>query len=131
MIVNKLNWGKCDWFYPKDLVKRKVYQGSENCTLSLGVLEPGHIPGPHAHEYEQTVIILKGKCDFHVGDEVVTIDADFEKDGNIFFMTIPGNVEHWIHNHYDKPVFNMDLFIPKRLEDRPESVEKTDKEEEK
>jgi quercetin dioxygenase-like cupin family protein len=123
MAVRHLDWGKCDWFNPKPSVKRKVYQGSENCTISMGVIQPGHVPGPHKHDYEQTVIIVKGKCDFHVDDEVYTFDADFNKDGGMCFMTIPAGAMHWIENPYDEPVYNMDLFIPKRTADREESVE--------
>lgn len=123
MDIKKLDWGKCDWLIPKELTKRKTYQGSDHCTITLGVIEPGHEPGPHSHSYEQIVVILKGKCDFHVGDEVVFIDADMERDGSVFLMTIPGGIEHWIHNHYDETVYNLDIFIPKRIEDRPESVE--------
>lgn len=123
MSVKHLDWGKCDWYTPKPSVTRKVYQGSENYTICMGVIQPGHIPGPHAHPYEQTVVILKGKCDFHVGDEVFTFDADLDRNGGICFMTIPGGVEHWIDNPYDAPVYNMDIFCPKRTEDREESVE--------
>ena len=35
-------------------------------TVTLGKVTPGHIPGPHAHEYEQLVFILQGECDFYV-----------------------------------------------------------------
>ena len=38
-------------------------------------------------------------------------------------MTIPGGVMHWIENPYSEPVYNMDIFFPKRTEDRQESVE--------
>ena len=100
--VRYLDWGKCDWFNPKPTVKRKVYQGSSHYTISMGVIQPGHVPGPHKHDYEQTVAILKGKCDFHVDDEVYTFDADLDK---------------------DRPVYNMDIFFPKRTADREESKE--------
>ena len=123
MKINHLDWGKCDWEMPKPSVKRKTYQGSENYTVTMGVIMPNHVPGPHKHEYEQTVVILSGKCDFHVGDEVYTFDADVMEEGAVCFMTIPPNVMHWIENPYDRPVYNMDIFCPKRLEDRPESVE--------
>ncbi len=83
---------------------------------------PGHEPGPHKHDYEQTIVILSGKCDFCVGDEKYTLEGTLE-DGGISFMTIPGGVMHWIENPYDKPVLNMDIFYPKRTEDREESVQ--------
>lgn len=128
MEAKHLDWGKCDWFNPKPTVHRKVYQGSDLCTISMGVIAPGHVPGPHKHDYEQTVIIVKGKCDFHIvldGEEkVYTFDANItNEDGAACFMTIPSNAMHWIENPYDEPCYNMDLFIPKRTADRPESVE--------
>lgn len=119
--VNYLDWGKCDWFQPKPSVRRKVYQGSDNVTITMGEIQPGHVPGPHKHDYEQTVVILSGKCDFYVGDEKYTFDATLE-DGGICFMTIPSGVMHWIENPYDKPVLNMDIFYPKRTDDREQSV---------
>lgn len=121
--VRHLDWGKCDWFNPKPTVKRKVYQGSSHYTISMGVIQPGHIPGPHKHDYEQTVVIVKGKCDFHVDDQVYTFDADLDHDGGLCFMTIPAGAMHWIENPYDKPVYNMDIFFPKRTADREESKE--------
>lgn len=118
-----LDWGKCDWFLPKDFVRRKVYQGSSAVTISMGEISPGHKPGPHSHDYEQTVVILDGKCDFVVGGKTYVIEANFNDEASIVFMTIPANVEHYIHNHYDRPVYNMDIFYPKRTADRKESVE--------
>ena len=74
------------------------------------------------------MIIVKGKCDFHIVEDgvenVYTFDADIaNENGAACFMTIPSNAMHWIENPYDKPVYNMDLFIPKRTADRQESVE--------
>ena len=60
-------------------------------------------------------MILSGKCDFYIEDEdgrrKYTFDAKLEG-GGICFMTIPGNVTHWIENPYDKPAYNMDIFLP-------------------
>lgn len=123
MEVKHLDWGKCNWEQPKPSVLRKTYQGGKDYTITMGVIKPNHVPGPHKHDYEQTVIILKGRCDFHVGEEVFTFDSDMQKDGSVGFITIPGGVMHWIENPYDEPVYNMDIFYPKRVEDRPESVE--------
>lgn len=123
MEFNHLDWGKCDFFTPKPCVFRKVYQGSENCTISMGIIFPGHTPGPHSHPYEQTCVIVKGKCDFHVGDEVLHCEADVNDEASMVFLSIPANVEHWIENKYDEPVYDFDIFIPKRTADRQESVE--------
>ena len=122
-MAKHLDWGKCDWFHPKPSVIRKVYQGSEHVTIAMGIVHPGHVPGPHSHPYEQTCIIVKGKCDFHVGDEVIHCDADLERDGGLVFLTIPPDVEHWIDNPYDEPVYDLDIFYPKRTADREESKE--------
>ena len=117
-----LEWGKCDWFQINKDVRRKCFQGSENFTITMGEIQPGKKPGPHKHFYEQTAIILKGKCDFHIEDEVYTLSGDLE-DGGISFLTIPPDKLHWIENPYDEPCLNMDIFCPKRAEDRPESVQ--------
>lgn len=122
-MVNHLDWSKCEWFIPKQGVIRKVYQGSENITIAMGIVYPDHIPGPHSHEYEQTCVILKGKCDFHVGEEVIHCEADANDEASIYFLTIPPNVEHWIENKYSEPVYDLDIFWPKRTADRVESKE--------
>ena len=121
-MIYHLDWGKCDWFYPKASVKRKVYQGSEYCTIAMGVLAPGHEPVPHSHHYEQICAIVKGTCDFHVGDEVFHCQADLDS-GDIVFITIPPNTPHCNANPYDEPVYELEFFFPKRTADREESVE--------
>ncbi len=120
-IAKVLEWAKCEWSQPKPSVRRKCFQGSDNMTITMGVVAPGHPAGPHRHSYEQTVVILKGKCDFFVEDEKYTLSGQVE-DGGISFMTIPPNALHWIENPYGEPVYNMDIFAPKRTEDREESV---------
>ena len=117
-----LDWGKCDWFYPNPSTTRKCYQGSDNLTITMGVVQPGIEPGPHSHSYEQTAVILQGKCDYYVGDQKFTLEGKVDG-GGICFVTVPPNVVHWIENPYGDPVYNMDIFAPKRTEDREESIE--------
>lgn len=121
--VRYLDWGRCDWFHPKPEVKRKVYQGSSFCTISMGVIGSRHVPVPHAHDYEQICLIVKGKCDFHVGDRNLLCQGDARKEAGVVCFTVPANEEHWIHNHYDSDAYDMDIFFPKRTGDRQESVE--------
>jgi len=117
-----LDWGKCDWTRPKPGYERKCFQGSENVTITMGLVPAGRTPAPHMHDYEQTTIILKGKCDFRVGpDELYTLSGNLES-GSIGFITVPANVMHWMDNRYGETCIGMDIFFPKRTQDRPESV---------
>ena len=59
--VRHLDWGKCDWFHPEAERDAEGVPGSSHYTISMGVIQPGHVPGPHKHDYEQSVVILKGK----------------------------------------------------------------------
>lgn len=121
--IKSLDWGKCDWFHPKPEVKRKVYQGSRFCTISMGIIGSRHVPVPHAHDYEQICLIVKGKCDFHVGDRNLLCQGDARAEAGVVCFTVPPGEEHWIHNHYDADAYDMDIFFPKRTGDRQESVE--------
>lgn len=121
-MAKHLDWGKCDWFTPKSSVLRKVYQGSEHATIAMGVLAPGHPPVPHRHRYEQICAIVKGKCDFHVGEEIIHCEADLEQ-GEVCWITIPPEVPHCNANPYEEPVYELEFFFPKRTEDREESRE--------
>ena len=46
-IAKVLEWAKCEWSQPKPSVRRKCFQGSDNMTITMGVVAPGHPAGPH------------------------------------------------------------------------------------
>lgn len=88
----------------------------------MGMLAPGHPPAPHSHAYEQVCAIVKGRCDFHIGQEIIHCEEDLEQ-GSVCWMTVPPNVPHCNSNPYEKPVYELEILFPKRTADREESRE--------
>lgn len=108
-----LNWEECDWREAREKIRGKCFQGND-VTLQIGEIWPGHTPGPHSHSYEQTVMILGGECDFYVDGVPYPLSAGC-------VMTVPPDVEHYIVAKGTGPVYNLDIFTPRRP-DRVESV---------
>lgn len=108
MNVNLSNFNEIEWEDVREGVRRKIYTG-EGATVAMNELQPGHLPKPHAHPYEQIVYIIQGEGDFSVDGEVHHLTA-----GGL--MVIPPNVEHFIQVTGNVPVLNMDIFTPKRLD---------------
>lgn len=76
-------------------------------TVGVTRLEPGHDEKPHAHANEQIACILKGKIEFHVGDESVVMGP-----GDI--LVIPPGVTHYGKAVGDEAVINLDAWYPQR-----------------
>lgn len=89
-------------------VSRKVFSG-EKATVCMNYLEPGHEPRPHSHPHEQIAYIISGRCEFHVGDEVIPMGP-----GDV--LVIPGGVTHHAVVVGDEVVVNLDVFSPRRDE---------------
>jgi quercetin dioxygenase-like cupin family protein len=102
------NWNTLKEVIVREGVTRRAFSG-EGATLALHILQPGHEPKPHSHSYEQIVYILSGKVNFHVGDETVLLE-----EGGL--LVVPPNVEHYAEVVGEEPVFNLDIFTPKREE---------------
>jgi quercetin dioxygenase-like cupin family protein len=62
---------------------------------------------PHSHEFDQVVMILEGRCIYHVGD-----DANEMGPGSV--LLVPGGAEHYIEPLGTEPVMNLDIFAPAR-----------------
>lgn len=102
------NWAEIEEVFVREGVTRKAFSG-EGATLALNCLQPDHEPMPHKHHFEQIVYILSGSVDFHVGEEVYRLT----KGG---LLVIPPNVMHHAVVVGDEPVYNLDIFTPKRSE---------------
>lgn len=83
-------------------VHQKVFRGL-NGLVGFTTLEPGMEPGPHSHPWEQIAFIYSGTCDFHVGDEVVSVE-----EGDIF--VIPPGETHYAVPNSDEPCVNLDFW---------------------
>ena len=106
--IKAANWNTMQEVLVREGVTRRAFSG-EGATLAMHVLHPGHEPKPHHHAYEQIVYIVSGKVHFHVGDEIVRLEA-----GGL--LVVPPNVEHYAEVVGDEPVYNLDIFTPKRAE---------------
>lgn len=108
MSVKSIGWDDLEWHEIRDGVYRKAFTG-DGATVALHQLDPGHVPNPHAHPYEQIVYILEGEVDFHVGNEVRRL-------GPGGLLVVPPNVEHYAEVIGTRPVLNLDVFTPARKE---------------
>lgn len=108
MNIHSVDWEALPWKPVREGVDRKAF-GSDNATLALHRLMPGHEPKPHSHPNEQLVYILAGTIDFHIGDEVVRLRA-----GGL--LRVPPDVTHYGVVIGDEPVLNLDVFTPARPE---------------
>lgn len=108
MSIHTTDWSAVDWQEIRGGVYRKAFSG-EGATVALHRLDPGHVPNPHAHPYEQIVYIIAGEVDFHVGAEVQRL-------GPGGLLVVPPNVEHYAEVIGEEPVLNLDVFVPARKE---------------
>lgn len=108
MNIPSVNWEEMEWTPVRPGVERKAFSG-EGSTLALHRLQPGHEPKPHNHVHEQIVYIVSGSVDFHIGDEVLRLNA-----GGL--AVVPSMVTHHAVVVGDEPVINLDVFTPSRPE---------------
>lgn len=92
----------------RDHAYRKAFS-SDNATVTYSRVLPGFVPKPHTHAYEQIACILRGHCDFLVGDV-----RHHMVPGSV--VVVPPNVEHGLIMTHDEEVVNVDIFTPKRSE---------------
>lgn len=106
--LNKIDWNAKPWKTVRHGIERKTF-GSDQVTLALHRLHPGHEVLPHTHPNEQIVYILDGEVDFHIGDDVVPL-----RGGGL--VVVPPDVRHWVEVTGDRPAINLDIFTPARPE---------------
>lgn len=106
--IKTANWSALTEVIVREGVTRKAFS-SAGATLALHILQPGHEPKPHSHSFEQLVYIMSGKVKFHVGEETVYLEQ-----GGL--LVVPPDVIHYAEVVGDEPVYNLDVFTPKRAE---------------
>lgn len=74
--------------------------------ISFVEMEPHAVVEEHSHPHEQMGVLLEGEFEFHIGDEVRTLQP-----GDMW--RIPGGVKHKAIAG-DKPVKAIDIFHPVR-----------------
>ena len=111
MDVHKIDWNSIPWTFVREGVERKAFS-SDDATIALHRLMPGHEPKPHSHPHGQIAYIISGTMRFHVGDSEHVVGP-----GGLLY--IPGDVEHWGEVIGDEPVMNLDVFTPCRPDYAP------------
>ncbi|RQG95438.1 cupin domain-containing protein [Natrarchaeobius chitinivorans] len=82
--------------------------GSENVRMSVFRFDPGERGPRHYHNPpgEEYYLILDGKLDIHMEDEIVEAGP-----GTILYT--PSNKEHYPENTYDEPAYLLSVSAPK------------------
>ncbi len=117
-IPNVMNWNECEWTDMREKVRVLTFH-SENMTVTLTEVKPGHAVNPHKHPYEQIVVILQGEGDFYVDGKPCRVTPGC-------LLTVPENIEHYLIVTGDETALNLDIFYPARP-DRAESKPALDK----
>ena len=91
---------------PRPHQTQKVFRGNQ-VAIGWNVGEPGMVPRPHSHNYEQIFVMLSGRTKLHVGEQVFDMTP-----GSV--IRIPPNVEHWAEAPEDGRAEQLDIFAPIR-----------------
>jgi mannose-6-phosphate isomerase-like protein (cupin superfamily) len=97
---------------PRELVRQGVercgFRG-EDVICVMNWVSPGMQVRPHSHTFEQIVLIVEGRVNYHVGDEV------FEC-GPGSMLRVPPHVMHYVEPLGDQVALNLDIFAPMRAD---------------
>jgi quercetin dioxygenase-like cupin family protein len=100
------NWNTLPREFVRQGVERCGFRG-ENVICVMNWVSPGMQIRPHSHTFEQLVVIVEGRVNYHVGDQV------FEC-GPGSMLRVPPNVVHYVEPLGDQVALNLDIFAPIR-----------------
>lgn len=100
------NWETIPEESPRPGVRRRAIR-SANAMVVRNELDPGMQTFPHSHDFEQLVIIEKGRVRFTIGDHV-------QEMGPGSLCVIPAGIKHFADPIGDETVVNIDVFSPVR-----------------
>ena len=104
---------ECDWGSPRKNMRGGVcFQGGTNVTMTIGEGRYPHETKVHAHDYEQTVFIYQGECEFYVDGVPYHMDEGC-------LMVVPPDVEHGIAPPGQHSVYGHGHLLP-QAHRRPE-----------
>ena len=102
-----LDFSKCAWEERSAFAKLLVYQGAQNLTVAVGEMKPSGPHKPHAHRYEQLILVISGQAQLHIGEQLYSMTPGC-------IMAIPPDELHMFEPVGEEPVYYVDLFSPKR-----------------
>ncbi len=105
-MIKKANFDSLEETTAREGVTRRVFSG-EKSMMVINTIQPFAQPALHQHPHEQLTYIIHGKCDFTLGDEVVSMEA-----GDV--ILVPPDVPHTLRPTSDETIINLDVFSPIR-----------------
>lgn len=102
------NWNDLPREFVRKGVERAGFRG-EQCIMVMNWATPGMDLRPHTHEFEQIAICIKGRMNYHVGDQVFDMTP-----GSM--VRVPAHTLHYAEPVGDEVVMNLDVFAPLRAD---------------
>jgi quercetin dioxygenase-like cupin family protein len=102
------NWNTLPREEVRKGVSRVGFRG-DDVTLVMNFAEPGLQVRPHSHTFEQLVVCVSGRMNYHVGDEVFEMTP-----GSM--LRVPPHVMHYAEVIGEETVLNLDVFSPRRAD---------------
>lgn len=106
--VRGMSWNDVTPEQVADGVTRQVVDGAQQ-TIVRYVYQPGAIFPRHHHPQEQVTVVLSGRIEFTIADEVVTLGPDD-------LVVIPGGVPHGARVLGDTVVESINTLSPRRID---------------
>ena len=105
---------ECDWGSPRKNMRGGVcFQGGTNVTMTIGEGRYLHETKVHAHDYEQTVFIYQGECEFYVDGIPYHMDEGC-------LMVVPPRCGAWDRAPWQYPIYGHGYLLSEAYR-RPES----------
>lgn len=104
--VRGMSWNDVTPEQVADGVTRQVVDGAQQ-TIVRYVYQPGAVFPRHYHPQEQVTVVLSGRIEFTIADEVVTLGPDD-------LVVIPGGVPHGARVLGDTVVESINTLSPRR-----------------
>ncbi len=106
--ASKFAWADLPADFPMPQIARQRIIG-EKMMISRVILSPGFILQSHRHENEQFVVMLRGRCEFGLGEEGSAAHRTLEVRGGEV-LHLPSNVPHSCRAIEETEI--LDLFSP-------------------
>ena len=105
-MTNAYNWNDL----PKEIVRKGIercgFRGS-NVVVVMNWVAPDIKVNPHQHTFEQLVLCIEGRFNYHVGDQVFLMIP-----GSM--LRVPPNTLHYVQPIGSESALNVDIFAPLR-----------------
>jgi quercetin dioxygenase-like cupin family protein len=106
--VKAYNWTDVPTNQPRAGITMRGFRG-DKALVCYNVLTPEFTPGPHKHPFDQIFMIVQGRVNLHIEDQVFDCGP-----GTV--IRIPPNAMHWAEAPLpeNSPTINIDVFGPAR-----------------